>query len=147
MASNMTDQQQQMFLGIAARKRDPGKVDIGCSAHDGTYSTDFAVHSITEGHDLAKAISDHVISQVRDYQKEHNYKFLGIGLSRETLKLSPRLSCRLWSDLDAVPIVTNRDIDAAEGADISDIEVDEMADSMARKCVMYVRKRNQEPTC
>ena len=140
----MIDQKQQMYLGLAARKRSQESVDIGFSAHDGTYSTDFAVHAITGSRDLANAISDYIVSQVREYQKEHNYKFLGVGMSRETLKLSPGLSCRMWSDLDVVPIVTNRDIDAIKGADISDIQVDEMADSMARKCVMYVRKHTVE---
>lgn len=133
----MTDHPQQMYLGIAARKRGHSSVDVGFSAHDGTYSTDFAVHTITKINDLSASISDYIVPRVREYQKEHNYKFLGAGISRETLTLSPGLSSRLWREIDVVPIVTNRDIDAPEGADVGEVEVDEMADSMARKCVMY----------
>jgi hypothetical protein len=81
-------------------------------------SKDFSTHSI----------DDHLIDRIGSYAKHNAYRYLGAGIAEQLLKLRPHLLSRLWAELDIVPIIVK-----AEGA--SD-DVDEGADSMARKCVM-----------
>ena len=124
-----------MYLGIAARKHD-GSIDIGFCAHDGTYSTDFAVHTIEAGDDPAFALSNYIVPQVRRYQEEHEYKFVGVGIGTDLLQLSPGLSSRIWRDLDIVPLVFGWDKGIPSVVDTQGMEVDELADYMARRCIL-----------
>lgn len=141
-------------MGIAAFKRGDGQVDIGFASHDGTYSVDFSLHTISSpqlGYDgshtspealllvtdeVSESIADYIIAKVREYQEEHLYKFAGAGISKAVFSLSPNLPPRIWAELDIVPMVFGRGLETSrEGI----ATADEEADSMARKCLMLVR--------
>ncbi|TKA62404.1 hypothetical protein B0A49_11684 [Cryomyces minteri] len=129
-----------LFLGIAASKSDQGEIEIGLCAHDGTYSIDFAVRVLTAKHsqkgDVDGSLADYFVSHIREYQEEHGYKFIGVGITQRIVHLSPTLPARLWADLDIVPLVlhiTDEDKQGVRGP----LSVDEEADSMARKCLMF----------
>ena len=60
-----------------------------------------------------------------------------MGIADNLFKtLSPELPSRLWYELDVVPMVFENGDEYREFAQ-SDLRVDEQADSMARKCIMY----------
>jgi len=130
---------QQMFLGIAVRQTDDKHVDIGFCAHDGTYSSDFAMHTLsTDGskEDTAHAIVQYIVPTVRGYQYKRKYKFMGAGISRDAFTLAPSLPSELWKQLDVCPIVIARGLTTSTiGTLEADMEVDEIADSMARNCI------------
>ena len=128
---------QQFFVGVAASLRDGSHIDIGFCSHDGTYSTDFTVLTLTveDGKDVASTLAEHIVLRIRQYAEERNYKFVGAGITQATLKLSPCLSARMWADLDVVPLVFAAKIDAPLKLQ-QELAVDEQADSMARECVM-----------
>ncbi|KAF1983444.1 glycosyltransferase family 4 protein [Aulographum hederae CBS 113979] len=126
-----------LYVGIATA---PGKgknqIDIGLACHDGTYSIDFTV--LTVGGDgnsspSDDSLADYFVDRIAKYTQEHLYKFLGAGITSETVKICPSLPSRLWADLDIVPFVFPADSKQARTAAIT---VDEQADSMARKCLM-----------
>lgn len=149
----------ELWMGIAAQKMEDGHVDIGFACHDGTYTIDFAVHNLdvedpdameklggkhptsipTDADGQAAAIAEYLVCSIRNYQEQNSYKFLGAGISQELVKLSPQAPARIWTELDVLPIVIRdeeggslhsaRNIDAVQG-------VDELADSMARKCLV-----------
>lgn len=116
-----------LWLGIAAAKLDDGTVKIGFACHDGTYTMDFAIDILSNDLD-SHSIADHTIDRISSYAKQNAYRYLGAGITEQLLELCPSLSPRLWAELDIVPIIMK----AESGSD----NVDEVADSMARKCVM-----------
>jgi len=124
----------ELWVGIAAEKKDDGSVDIGFACHDGTYNIDFAIHTLrddseeevdgvmdgemdgveedssstelpTDTDGQEMAIADYVVCSIRNYAQKNHYKLLGAGLSQELVKLSPRVPARLWTELDIVPVV------------------------------------------
>jgi hypothetical protein len=116
-----------LWLGLAAAKLDDGRVKVGFACHDGTYTMDFAVDILTGGLD-SHAIEDHLIDRIGSYARQNAYRYLGAGVAEQLLELCPHLLSRLWAELDIVPIIVK--------AESSSDDVDELADSMARKCVM-----------
>lgn len=120
-----------IWLGLAARQFDKSNVEIGFACHDGTYTMDSAVNVLEEeGREGSKAnaIETYMIARIGEYAYDNAYRFLGAGLPEELTKLCPDLATRLWSELDIVPIVLQKED--------SFNDLDETADSMARKCVM-----------
>lgn len=146
---------------------------MGFASHDGTYSIDFAVTTLTlknSGYESESELSgsgrstpsgfygmsgtstpvsleerpaflaDFLIDKLKEYQKEHLYKFLGAGLNEKAVRYSPRLPSRLWQELDIVPLVLRNepepDMFRAHRNGHYNILVDEEADSMARKALM-----------
>ena len=116
-----------LWLGLAAARLDDGSVKLGFACHDGTYTMDFAVDILSPGLD-SHSIEDHLIDRIGSYARQNAYRYLGAGIAEQLLEICPYILSRLWAELDIVPIIVK-----AEGA--SD-DVDEVADSMARKCVM-----------
>jgi hypothetical protein len=116
-----------LWLGLAAATLDDGRVKIGFACHDGTYTMDFAVDILSPGLD-SHSIEDHLIDRIGSYARQNAYRYLGAGIAEQLLEICPYILSRLWAELDIVPIIVK-----AEGT--SD-DVDEVADSMARKCVM-----------
>jgi hypothetical protein len=86
----------------------------------------------------AEALAAYLVEKARNYQKEHLYKFVGAGLSRQAVQMSPKLPAKLWLELDIVPLVfeTGLEYPYPQKNPHSSISVDEEADSMARKCLM-----------
>ncbi|KAK4545333.1 hypothetical protein LTR36_003513 [Oleoguttula mirabilis] len=156
----------ELWVGLAAEKKEDGSVDIGFACHDGTYNVDFAVHNLSVSPEKAKAqrdssgpthlpadkvgqaaaIADYLVCSIRDYEQRNSYKFLGAGIAQEVVQLSPQTPARLWSELDIVPVV----IPEKEGGSLRSGEnmdgvlgVDELADSLTRKCLAYFGPSSQ----
>ncbi|KAF2463753.1 trehalose synthase (Ccg-9) [Lindgomyces ingoldianus] len=91
-------------------------------------------------------LADYLVEKITEYQRSHLYKFVGAGLTKEVIEMSPDLPARLWEELDIVPLVFVREPDEERPPKLehSSIMVDEEADSMARKCLMYFGP-NQQP--
>ncbi|KAI5239283.1 trehalose synthase [Aureobasidium subglaciale] len=134
----IVEQLQEIFLGIAATERSNDKIEVGFCAHDGTYSMDFAVQCIETRGNVAKTLSDYVITKVKEYQDDHRYKSLGAGISKTARNLSPDLPARMWAELDIPTLGFERNIAERDRNKPHIVDVDEEADAMARKCVsMY----------
>ncbi|OJD31654.1 glycosyltransferase family 4 protein [Diplodia corticola] len=153
-----------LYLGLSARQDHHGLIEIGIASHDGTYSIDFAVWvlgddkrdngtssssdspSASRSHtpalplaeeDREKVLSDFFLSKVLNYQKEHHYKFVGAGITKTLVSLSPQLPSRLWWELDIVPLVFEHGLENPNGGPAEVVTIDEEADSMARKSLMF----------
>lgn len=114
---------------------------VALAIHDTVYLIDFSVKYIVlddalkMGQDL---IANYVIEEVEKYEHENFVKFIGAGLATTLKYMSPSLCSRLWLELDIVPIVLRPDDDSKEKSFWDVKRVDEQADSMARKCIMWV---------
>ncbi|KAI0145134.1 family 4 glycosyltransferase [Xylariaceae sp. FL1272] len=124
-----------LFLGISAVESDDNTT-VSLAAHDHTYLLDFVVEHLS-GKDAwgdKDVITDYVLDRVQKYEHENFVKFVGAGLPATLKKMSPTLCSRLWLEIDVIPIVVSVDGEEASFWDMKN--VDEQADSMARKCVM-----------
>ena len=109
------------------------------AAHDQTYLVDYFVSHLPlnkdKPQDIGDVIADFVVQRVQGYEQRNLVKFMGAGLAARVTDISPTLCSRLWLEADVVPIVLS-----AKKKDLSsswdEKELDEQADSMARKCVM-----------
>jgi hypothetical protein len=128
-----------LWLGLAAKQHDDGSVSTGFACHDGTYTMDSAVHVLQKDSkelsqasgptgSVANAIESYMVSRIGHYARDNAYRFLGAGIPEELSDMCPGLATLLWSELDIVPIVIQKED--------SFNDLDEVADSMARKCVM-----------
>ena len=92
----------------------------------------------TDPEGQATEIANYIVSAVKKYETEHQYKFLGVGISSEIVDLSPQAPARIWMELDIIPVMI-RDEEGgsmSSGKKVDAIRaVDELADSMARKCL------------
>ena len=88
----------------------------------------------------AEVLAAYLVEKIRHYQEEHLYKFVGAGLTRHAVQMSPKLPAKLWQELDIVPLVFEIGLENpySQKNHHSSISVDEEADSMARKCLMSV---------
>lgn len=86
---------------------------------------------------LSTALSDHLVSTIQQYEQDHQCKIQGAGITKRVIDLSPNLSSRLWSELDILPFIFDRGLEAPLARKLHiRVTVDEEADSMARKCLM-----------
>jgi hypothetical protein len=79
-----------------------------------------------------------VIPLLSDYRQNHVCKLLGVGITTDLHKKSPSLCSRLWAELDVIPIVVQSNELPLLWAIKTEkwvANVDELADSAARKCV------------
>ncbi|KAM0393462.1 hypothetical protein ACHAPZ_010418 [Fusarium culmorum] len=139
----------RLYLGIAAAFSNDRTALIALAINDGMYLTDFSVKhlNLSDGEATGRdVIADYVLKEVQDYEQKNLAKFIGAGLSTTLRRVSKTLCSRLWLDLDIVPItVVNESEDEDEDEENRKGEkniwnvkrVDEQADSMVRKCVMY----------
>jgi glycosyltransferase involved in cell wall biosynthesis len=136
----------KLFLGMAIRHNSSDEINIAFSCHDFTYMVDFAVHTITaQGADATNvpldegALADHVVNTVRAYEKSHMCKFVAVGMPAGLLTSSPEMPSRLWLELDILPVVFHHSDCGSSSRPLGSmgIGIDESADSMARKCMMY----------
>jgi hypothetical protein len=87
----------------------------------------------------AGVLADYFVEKIRQYQQDHLYKFVGAGLAKKVVQMSPQLPARLWWELDIVPLVFETGLEAPfpkTSRHRPVVTVDEEADSMARKCLM-----------
>ena len=105
---------------------------------------DFAVHCIDAKGNAGKSLADYVIMRVKTYQDEHHYKYLGAGISNEARSISPDLPARMWTELDIPTLEFERNVVESDGIKPYEVDVDEEADAMARKCIRYVAASGNE---
>ena len=156
---------QEFWVGLAIGQTSDGQSSIGISLNDGTYTIDFAIYPIlpAESKELAtnnnsastiiklilkellKIREDNLVSAcatrsppvemsrqpVTLTKSAIQGKILGAGITYELDLLVPDLCSCLWSKLDLVPMVFK-----PRNKLINVKPVDEIADSMARKCLM-----------
>jgi hypothetical protein len=158
---------QTIYLGIAVQPGASRTLDVGLASHDGTYSIDFHVTTFKlrdsasasdsgvsgtsspadrdsrslvpiSAEELPDELANFVINRLTQHRERLLYKFIGVGINRKALELSPQLAARLWQELDAVPLVFPdgypSELLSQRGS--TDVTVDEVADSMARKALM-----------
>ncbi|TPX13378.1 uncharacterized protein E0L32_006108 [Thyridium curvatum] len=128
-----------LFLGISAVFSDDHTAVVAIAIHDTVYLTDFSVRSIVLDDAMrmdTDLIADYVIAEVERYEHENFSKFIGAGLPTTLKYMSPKLCSRLWLELDIVPIVMRPDDEHKDRNFWDAKNVDEQADSMARKCIM-----------
>ncbi|KKY29770.1 putative clock-controlled-9 protein [Diaporthe ampelina] len=129
-----------LYVGISAVFANDHTAAVALAIHDTIYLIDFSVKHITlddsmkTGHDL---IADYVISALQAYEHENFAKFIGAGLPATVKYMSPSLCSRLWLEIDIVPIMLRPDEENKEKSFWDVKQVDEQADSMARKCIMH----------
>jgi hypothetical protein len=125
---------------------DIDNAEIAIAIHDGIFSLqDFRVKSIDlRQHSQGDEIANHVVKELKSYECCYLAKFIGAGLPQELIERSPNLPSRLWLELDVVPISIMVDTsghgDGTKAKNPScwhEKGVDEQANSMVRKCVMY----------
>lgn len=130
-------------MGVSAVKNDDGSFTVALAAHDQTYLVDFwEEHVQPDPADPKRdVVADCVIRHVLKYEQENFSKLIGSGLPTALTELSPTLCSRLWLEVDIIPIVIEPSVHVHRNRSIGrwdDKRVDEQADSMARKCIMYV---------
>ncbi|KAK7949186.1 trehalose-phosphatase [Apiospora aurea] len=132
-----------LFMGVSALKNDDGSFIVALAAHDQTYLVDFwEEHIQPDPADPTRdVVADCVIRHVLKYEQDNFSKLIGSGLPTHLTELSPTLCSRLWLEVDIIPIVIEPSVHVHHHSTIGrwdDKRVDEQADSMARKCIMYV---------
>ncbi|KAH7169834.1 uncharacterized protein B0J16DRAFT_376711 [Fusarium flagelliforme] len=139
----------RLYLGISAAFSNDQTALIALAINDGVYLTDFSVKHLDLNDSQATGrdvIADYVLKEVEDYEHENFAKFIGAGLPATLRSVSKTLCSRLWLDLDIVPITVlagreDEDEDEEDRKGEKNFwnvkRVDEQADSMVRKCVMY----------
>lgn len=130
-------------MGISATFTGKDKAVVAIAAHDTVYLVDYYIKEINledskdPDHDR---IAQNVIEQIQMYEEKNFIKFVGAGLPVSLATVSPTLCSRLWLELDIVPIVMHADRFITASSFWESRRVDEQADSMARKCLMYANR-------
>lgn len=120
-----------------------GKVTL--AIRNATQLVDFFVYRLVVhgGHVLSVATSE-FISHLRSYGKKNRTKIVAVAVPQTLVNKWPSLCSHLWKDLDAVPLVLeckDRIREKDEPGELATFlgwerkELDEQADSMARKCL------------
>ncbi|KKA29684.1 hypothetical protein TD95_001351 [Thielaviopsis punctulata] len=129
-----------LYLGISATFSDDHTAAVAIAIHDTTYLVDFSIANVDLGNgdtSGSDAVAQHIVDEITNYEHSNYAKFIGAGLPVTLKCMSPNLCSRLWLELDIVPIVIRNDENPKRKSfwDIKGVE--EQADSMARKCLMY----------
>jgi hypothetical protein len=152
-------------IAIAPNDKNPNELVIGVAAHDGTYSIDYAVHTLrthaetdagpsdTSANKVADrvsssdsisstassvevlAVEDFVVRIVEAYGRERLLKVVGGAITEEAARLCPGLPSRLWRELDIVCFVFPPFEREGEATEGTDYKVDEESDSVVRKAI------------
>jgi len=131
---------QPLYIGAAATKVGDKIVRIGISIHDGVYSVDACINQVatSDDDDMQGLIRTATIKAIKDYSVQHQAKFVGAGVTSGLEEICPGICACIWRELDVVAMILTVQTTAAfEDARIIPVDVDEQADSAARKCVMH----------
>ncbi|KAI0397192.1 glycosyltransferase family 4 protein [Xylariaceae sp. FL0594] len=129
-----------LFIGISYIVAED-KIIVALAFHDHTYLLDFTIEHLplkVQKRDIGgpkgkrDIIADFIIKSTEKYERDNHVKFVGAAMPKRLVEISPRLCSRLWLEMDVVPIVISYSIDKARMWYMRN--VDEQADSMARKC-------------
>ena len=123
-----------------------------------------SIHDGISAKERAEMVTKHVLEQLNLFSVEHCLKFVGAGCTEESLKIAPALPSTMWKELDIVTMVYKVTYTAPKLGFVVDpeierlrqtmsaaalanggvvdgvyedrilIDVDEQADSAARKC-------------
>lgn len=135
---------QTIYAGVAASFTDDSASTIALAIWNTTYLLDFLERHFTpeESKPSCPAITDFILSQLKDYSLKNLEKFIGIAIPFRLAERCPNLASRIWSELDIVPLVLHeRGKMTTEEPPYTGWEtrgVDEQAESMARKCIRFV---------
>lgn len=89
----------------------------------------------------AEYFAEDIISKIKHYRENHCFKFVGAGLTTDTVKLCPQLPTRLWLELDIVPLVLPHATGRHNVGCIEEprhLTIDEQADAVVRKALRSV---------
>jgi hypothetical protein len=128
------------------------KVIFAVAIRDATYLVDFAQEELpfSESDDLDLKIGDHMMRHLYKWCDTHLEKMIGLAIPKQLAHTCPTICSRLWLELDIIPLVLsdNSKLDFRgedlqygfqQSADWELRTLDEQAESMARKCVRFVR--------
>jgi hypothetical protein len=138
---------QTIYAGLAIQLNQHAAA-VAIAVRDCTYLLDFFEHQFAESdsnHISSREIADFIVTQLRDYSREHCERFTGIAMREEVFVRIPTLCSRLWHELDILPIVFREDIAIStfwlksKGDKVDSKSqgksTDELAESMARRCL------------
>jgi hypothetical protein len=100
--------------------------------------------ALAPSHDKSPAVPDLVLQKLIEYRNSYNKKFAAVALPRSLAVQCPSLCLRLWKELDSVPYVIAKEPHQRTRADQGELatfagweekQIDEQADSLARKCI------------
>jgi hypothetical protein len=119
---------------------------IAIAIRDTTYLLDFLEYHFPPNEPQTPshaAIEDFIVSQLRDYSGKQLEKFVGVAMPEHLAQRCPNLCSRLWSELDIIPLALHEKdrMEATPSRDETSWQsktVDELAESMARKCIRCV---------
>lgn len=114
---------------------------VAIAVRDTTYLVDFIEHrfpSRASEKEVHQEIQDFIIKQLQEYSDSHMEKFIGLGMPSIITERCPHLARRLWAELDIVPIVVQQQepVRGSRQTTWESKSVDEIAESMARKCIV-----------
>lgn len=142
-------------MGLEIILPSPGEpveaITFGFSIHDGYFSTDFAlmdkqVRSDRNPSEYPDIITEYILGEIKAYSTDHLFKFSALGFRQSVMKFCPQLCSRLWSELDILPFVFPNSVmsgseDRNERSTAVQLSCDEIADSLARKLIMFFGPR------
>lgn len=130
-----------LYAGIAATFPENSPPIVAIAVRDTTYLADFFEDTICHDDSLTTddAVMDFIIAKFRDYSGEQLEKFVGVTMPLDLANRLPPLCGRLWKELDIIPLVSWK----AEGFNAENGKSttwgtktnDELAESMARRCI------------
>lgn len=135
---------QTVYGGIALATGPGGEIAVAMGIRDATYFLDYCCfRSYLVGRN--GLMTDKIIRNLRSYEAEHDEKLLGIALPLFLAERCPDLCSRLWLELDAIPLVLQPDYGLQNSfwdpeKQESHRTIDELADSMSRRCISYVKQ-------
>lgn len=100
-----------------------------------------AVNTPVLSEEASRKLIGYFVNKIRQYSQSVCCKFVGVGITLRLAQLCPQLPAKLWLELDIVPLVIEQHFEWSESRSVRnrhrELNVDEEADSMARKCLMY----------
>ncbi|KAJ5982247.1 hypothetical protein N7451_012347 [Penicillium sp. IBT 35674x] len=128
-----------IYAGVSISEPTSDTTIISISVRDVVYPLDYVQKQLQFSSQKADAaITHYIMDALRQYSEEHFEKFIGVGLPAELSNACPRLTSRLWLELDIIPLVVSGEKMETEGdQDISweQRALDEQAELLAMKCV------------
>lgn len=130
---------------------DGSKLAVAIAVRDAIYPLDFLEHhfALAES-EQSDFVTEYIVTALREYSENHIEKFIGAGISAQLAERNPRLSSRLWLELDIMPLVVPGDKTLSSGyhenVHWGARKQDEQAEYLAMKCVRYVQlEAKKEP--
>ncbi|KAG0136205.1 putative trehalose synthase [Tuber indicum] len=133
---------QPLYIGAAAIRDDDNSVRIGIIVHDGIYAIDYSISPITAiaGEEMRYLARTNVITKIEAYATKHHARFVGAGVTVGLEDVCPGICASLWRELDIVAMKLEVETTASsvfKNASTIPINVGELADAAARKCLRY----------